>query len=200
MLSFGIWVMGKFWAVFFATQIWHPWCLGKESAYQNWTNCQFSQHCTDLADVYFIWSIHMMFFRRLRRGAKARRWNWRLLMLKRGRRKCNLKYFVVISSLWYEDITVWRKRHFFYMTTQQPTDGHSRVPTQRTADTDLALLHDLSDLPGHLMKPLCPQKVSSITSTPAYKYLSHQWQKDLLTVIMSFVSQIEEVCARVRER
>lgn len=114
--------------------------------------------------------------------------------------KCNLKYLVVISSLWYEDISMWRQGYFFYMTTQKPTDGHFRVPTRRTADTDLALLRDLGDLPRRLMKPLCPQKVSSITSTPAYKYLSHQWQKDLLTVIMSFVSQIEEVCACGRER
>ncbi len=94
-----------------------------------------------------------------------------LLMLKRERGKCNLKYLVVISSLWYEDTSMWR----FFLT--QP--------------------HDLSDLACRLMKPLGPKKVSSIASTPAHKYLSHQWQKDLLTIIMSFVSQIEVVCVCV---
>lgn len=48
------------------------------------------------------------------------------------------------------------------------------------------------------MKPLGPKKAGSIASTPAHKYLSHQWQKDLLTIIMSFVSQIEVVCEKER--
>ncbi len=89
---------------------------------------------------------------------------------------------------------------FFYMSTQQPTDGHFREPTRWTAAVDLIQLHDLSDLACRLMKPLGPKKVGSIASTPAHKYLSHQWQKDLLTIIMSFVSQIEVVCVCVRER
>lgn len=63
----------------------------------------------------------------------------------------------------------------FCISPQPSADGHLKDLTLQGVGIVCALWPDLRDLSGRLMKPLCPQRDSSITSVPtAHKYLSHQ--------------------------
>ncbi len=82
-----------------------------------------------------------------------------------GKRKCNFKYLVVISSLWYEDTSMWR---FFLHVYTAATDGHFREPTRWNCSrgSHSAAWPQWFGLPFN--EAPRSKEVGSIASTPAH--------------------------------
>lgn len=120
----------------------------------------------------------------LRREAeKSKWWGEGLLMLKRSKGDCSLKILNICSQsvcLSYEGENKGEGVDFCKAARWWPLE---RTHMMEEAPAPLS---DHSDLSGYLMKPLCPQRDSSITPRPrAYKYLSHQTQKGTVTLFVS---------------